>query len=266
MAGSEDSGRQILHPVLNGLFIAFSMYSRIPVPQAEWEGAGMGYVLCFFPTVGAVIGAAASGFCFLADRMELGPVAFACIGTALPILLTGGIHMDGLLDVVDARSSCQPREKKLEILRDPHTGAFAIIGCGVYLLLYAAAFSQLNRESFCAVAGIFVLERALSGWSVVTFPKAKREGLASTFAGEAKKKAVQMSMAAWGLGAAGFLICMSGLFAGGMAVAMAFCVFGWYYRMAKREFGGITGDLAGYFLQLCELGMLGMLVLGQWVR
>ena len=70
MAGSEDSGRQILHPVLNGLFIAFSMYSRIPVPQAEWEGAGMGYVLCFFPTVGAVIGAAASGFCFLADRME----------------------------------------------------------------------------------------------------------------------------------------------------------------------------------------------------
>ncbi|MCI8661328.1 MAG: adenosylcobinamide-GDP ribazoletransferase [Lachnospiraceae bacterium] len=261
MASSEDHGRQG-HPVLNSLFMAFSMYSRIPVPQAEWEGEGMGYVLCFFPVVGAVIGAVVTGFCFLADWMELGTVAFACIGTALPVLLTGGIHMDGLLDVVDARSSCQSKEKKLEILKDPHIGAFAIIGCGVYLLLYGAAFSQINRESFCAVAGIFVLERTLSGWSVVTFPKAKREGLVSTFAGEAKKKVVQISMAVWGIGAAGYIIGMRGFLAGSMAVAMAFLVFGWYYHMAKREFGGITGDLAGYFLQLCELGMLGMLVLG----
>ena len=49
MAGSEDSGRQILHPVLNGLFIAFSMYSRIPTPRFQWEERDMRYTFCFFP-------------------------------------------------------------------------------------------------------------------------------------------------------------------------------------------------------------------------
>ena len=58
--------------------------------------------------------------------------------------------MDGFLDVVDARSSCLPRERKLEILKDPHTGAFAIIGGGVYLILYLAVFSGLKDGGFPA--------------------------------------------------------------------------------------------------------------------
>lgn len=248
-----------MHPIVNSLLMAFSMYSRIPVPQAQWGGEGMKYVLCFFPMVGAAVGGVVAGFFFLADRLHLGKMAFACVGTALPVLLTGGIHMDGLLDVVDARSSCQPRERKLAILKDPHTGAFAITGCGIYLLLYAAFFSELSRDAFPAVAGIFVLERALSGWSVVSFPKAKREGLASTFAGEANKGAVEGMMAVWGLGAIAFMIWTGGPAAGVLAAFAAFLVFGWYYQMAEKEFGGITGDLAGYFLQLCELAMVGVL-------
>ena len=54
--------------------------------------------------------------------------------------------MDGFLDTVDARSSCQDRQRKLEILKDPHTGAFAVIGGGVYLLIYAAVFSTLKER------------------------------------------------------------------------------------------------------------------------
>ena len=68
--------------------------------------------------------------------------------------------MDGFLDVTDARSSFQSRERKLEILKDPHAGAFAIAGCGVYLLLYAAAFSELRLEAFPAIGGIYVMTRA----------------------------------------------------------------------------------------------------------
>ena len=53
----------------------------------------------------------------------------------LPVLVTGGIHMDGFLDTTDALSSWQPREKKLEILKDSHAGAFAIImGCSYFVL------------------------------------------------------------------------------------------------------------------------------------
>lgn len=167
--------------------------------------------------------------------------------------------MDGFLDVEDARGSCQTAERKLEIMKDPHTGAFAIIGGFVYLLLYLAALSELGAEAFPAAAGVYVLERALSGWSVVSFPKAKKDGLASTFARQAQKRAVQAAMVAWGIGAAVFLVRTGGKTAGGLAVAAALLAMAWYYRMAVREFGGMTGDLAGYFLQVCELGMLGVL-------
>ena len=96
--------------------------------------------------------------------------------------------MDGFLDVTDARSSYGSREKKLEILKDPHTGAFAIIGLGVYLLLYGAAFSELEFSDICLLSYVFVAERALSGLSVVSFPKAKKDGLAAEFSGKAKTK------------------------------------------------------------------------------
>ncbi len=67
-------------------------------------------------------------------------------GTCIPILVTGGIHLDGLLDTVDAKSSYGDRKKKLAILADPHVGAFAIIGGSVYLLLYAACLIQLFTD------------------------------------------------------------------------------------------------------------------------
>ena len=158
--------------LLESLVIACSMYSKIPMPSIPWSDRGMKHALCFFPVVGVVIGAVMAGFGWLAailPGLRPGTAAYSCLGTVIPILITGGIHMDGFLDTVDARSSFQPRERKLEILKDPHTGAFAIIGCGVYLLLYTAVFSLLGAEAFPAIAGIYVMTRAVSGWSVVSF-------------------------------------------------------------------------------------------------
>ncbi len=252
--------RSVLYPWKEALCIAFSMYSRIPMPQVSWTDGGMKYALCFFPLVGAALGAAVSGYCRLAVRLSLGPVAFACLGTAIPLIVTGGIHMDGFLDTVDALSSCQARERKLEILKDPHVGAFGVIGCGVYLLLYAAVFSELGPGAFPKGAGVFVASRALSGWAVVTFPKAKKDGLASTFSGKASHRAVRFAMAGW-LAAAGIYTAVcAGIEAGVCLFAAGGCVLWWYRRMAGKEFGGVTGDLAGFFLQVCELVMLAAFV------
>ena len=245
--------------VFQSFVIAMSMYSRIPMPRMEWSRGGMKYALCFFPLIGAVIGGLVTIFHIIAGRLGLGEVAAACIGTALPFLVTGGIHMDGFLDTVDARSSCQDRKRKLEILKDPHTGAFAIIGGGVYLLLYAAVFSLLKDRAFPAAAGIYVMTRAFSGWSVVTFPKAKKDGLASTFASGAQVRAVQAVMGVWALAAAGFFWYTGGALTAALLVLTAVAVLFWYYRTAMREFGGMTGDLAGYFLQIAELVMLAVL-------
>ncbi len=248
---------------LESFVIAFSMYSRIPMPQMAWTDAGMKYAMCFFPLVGAVIGAVMWGFSWLAWSLPLGEISRSCLGTVIPLLITGGIHMDGFLDTVDALSSCQPRERKLEILKDPHTGAFAIIGCGVYLLLYLAVFSELGAKAFPAASGIYVLTRSLSGWSVVSLPKARKDGLAASFSQHAQTRAVQAALGICGVIAALWIV----LFAGGlvgavMLLAAIACMF-WYCHMVKKEFGGVTGDLAGWFLQVCELAMFGVMALLQ---
>ena len=250
-----------LPSILESFVIAFSMYSRIPMPFIEWSERGMKYAFCFFPLIGAVIGFIMNLYVFAARAAGLGILAFSLLGTAIPLLITGGIHMDGFLDVTDARSSFLSRERKLEILKDPHAGAFAIAGCGVYLLLYAAAFSELGNSAFPAIAGIYVVTRSLSGLSVLCFPKARKDGLAATFAkgtgsGSLVVKAV---LTGWLLAGILFFLATAGVLPTAIIMAAAALVFFWYHHMALTEFGGTTGDLAGYFLQTAELVMVAAL-------
>ena len=163
--------------------------------------------------------------------------------------------MDGYLDVTDARHSYGEREKKLAILKDPHTGAFAIIGLGLYLLLYAGAVSELVGADVWLLPGALMLERACSGYSVVAFPKAKKDGLAAEFSRSAETKGVRVSMAVLAVLAISWMIYWGHL-RGALAALTALATFVCYYRFSMREFGGINGDLAGHFLQSCERNVL----------
>lgn len=249
--------------LLGSMVIAFSMYSRIPMPRVEWTKERMKYAMCFFPLVGVVQGICLAVFAWLMQSLKMEQL-YQVGGVVLPVLVNGGIHMDGFLDVTDAKSSYGGREKKLEILKDPHTGAFAIIGGCVYFLIYYGAFGELPVGFAASMGGIYVLTRALSGLSVVAFPKAKNSGLAAAFSDEAQKQAVVVCMAGYLILAAVFLVWTAGMFAGGVCLFAAALVYGYYYQMSVKNFGGITGDLAGYFLQICELVLL--LVLAITVR
>lgn len=254
--------------------IAAAMYSRVPVPSVEWTKERMRYVFCFFPLVGVLCGVGMWLWLLLAKWMGFSAESAGLIGTAIPIFITGGIHMDGFLDTVDALSSYGDREKKLEILKDPHTGAFAIIGCGVYLLCYAGLMIQwaemaMGREDFCvpfaksclALGTVFVLERAFSGLSVASFPCAKGTGLAAAFADSAHKKTVRICLSVWIFACLFVLIWTAGFTGFTVGISQA-AVFYWYYRMSKKKFGGITGDLAGWFLQVSEVVSLLVLTAG----
>ena len=139
-SGAQERG----NAMLKSLIIAFSMYSKIPMPRVEWDEKSMRYSLCFFPFVGAVIGLCSMG-CFYGMRaLGMGNIAVSAVLTVLPIVINGGIHMDGFLDTMDARSSYKSQEEKLEILKDPHTGAFAIIYGIVYLILVYGLFSEVT--------------------------------------------------------------------------------------------------------------------------
>ena len=106
-----------------------------------------------------------------------------------------------------------------------------------------------------AFACMLPAERALSALAVTFLPKAKKDGLAAAFSRDAKAQAVGVSSAVWiilsGAGALYF-----GRMAGILLILVTAGTYLWFRRMCLKEFGGITGDLAGYFLQSCERNML----------
>ena len=168
--------------------------------------------------------------------------------------------MDGFADTMDALSSYGDREKKLEILKDPHTGAFAVIWLCAYFLLNAALWSEADLSVFPAAALMFPLSRSLSGISVVSFRAAKNSGLLRTFQDGAQRRRVRVVLILWAAVCGAGMIWLSPI-PGSLALAAALLVFLHYFLLSRKQFGGTTGDLAGYFLQMCELAMLAVLIL-----
>ena len=179
--------------VLQTIAVAFAMFSAVPVPQFAWNEKNMRYALCAFPLVGLLCGAL---WC-VCGVLPLPAPARAAGFCLVPVWVTGGIHLDGYADTCDALASYGDREKKLEILKDPHCGAFAVIRLCSYFLAY---FALCTCVSFTPRVGVLwvlalVLERALSGLAVASFPMAKNTGLAHTFATAADKTAVRRVLA-----------------------------------------------------------------------
>ena len=107
---------------------------------------------------------------------------------------------------------------------------------------------------------LLVLERALSGLAVAAFPMAKNTGLAHTFASAADRTAVRNVLTVLAVLLCGALLALDG----GALAAVAILLFLWYHHVAVQQLGGITGDLAGWFLQKTELWMLAALCACQW--
>lgn len=237
---------------MKSFFIALSMYSKIPMPQFPWEEKDMRYAMCFFSLVGAIIGVAEVVWFFICQRYKVGNIAFSFVGAALPLLISGGIHMDGFMDTMDALHSYQGKERKLEILKDSHIGAFSVICLLGYELLYLGAFSEIKTFwQMLLVAITFFLSRTLSGIGVVSFKCARQEGTLYVFADSAHRRVVKLSLYLQLVLAVILLLYVSPVCGIVVAVGM-FLVFAYYRYKAYREFGGITGDLAGYFVTLAE--------------
>ena len=245
-----------MRELLRSCAIAFSTYSRIPMPMVEWNEKNMRHTLAFFPLVGAAVGAVFWGAGALCGLLDAGPILRAGVLTAVPALVTGGIHLDGYCDTVDALASHASREKKLVILKDSSAGAFAVIWCCVWFLAY---FSLLTEaKSLPTLAAGFVLSRALSARAIERLPSA-RAGM-----GAALKSGSRFP---WWVLALYLVLCGGAVWLWGeplaaLAALAAAALFYFYYKsMAIRQFGGFTGDLAGWFLQVCELVILAAVVL-----
>lgn len=250
--------------IVETMAVALAMFSAIPVKQPEWNEKNMRYALCAFPLVGLVCAGLWWGWMTVSRLLNFPELLRSGGLCLLPVLLTGGIHLDGYADTCDALASCADPDRKRQILNDPHCGAFAVIRLCSYFVAYLALCAALpvdGKTVICMGSG-FVLERALSGLSVAGFPLARGTGLAHTFATAADRNRVKKFLAGLAAILSALLLWQGGW--AGAAVLLAQLLMLWkYYRVALGQFGGVSGDLAGWFLQKTELWTLVALLLGR---
>ena len=226
-------------------------------------------MMAAFPFVGAVIAFfEAAWFVFALYVMNVlqksVSVHFFALGfTLIPVFVTGGIHLDGFMDTCDALASHAGTEKKLEILKDSHSGAFAVLGCVLYFLSWYVLSLELFGSNFTLVLpffSIFLISRFLSAFAAATFPIAKNSGLIHTFSTALARRFTAIWCAFW------FILISLALiyfwnYLGIALSASCLSIFCFYFVTAVKNFGGITGDTEGAFVQICELISLAICVI-----
>ena len=246
--------------VLRALAISFSTYSRLPVPQVRWDGESIRWALPLLPFVGLVLGAVLSIWLRLCVLFSL-PDGIKGLGAVLAqIWFTGGIHLDGFCDVCDALASRQSRERMLEIMKDPHIGAFGVTGCVLYLLSAFVLWQQVEvtRQALIVSLLLPALSRALTAAAALHLNNARGGGMLSQVT--AQTPATRLVSVVLAVVAAVIMACSSAPGAG--AVLVAGLALAYYLFVALKRFQGTTGDLSGWFLSYCELAMLaGFLIL-----
>lgn len=155
------------------------------MPHLELEEKDMRYVMGFFPLAGLVIGAVIYGWVYISGLLNVPDISRTLVLVVIPVLITGGIHIDGYMDTSDALNSYGDREKKLDILKDSHIGAFAVIRLLMYSAVYYAAeyiiVQKPDNMRLLLLALTFYLSRIISGLAAVNFRGARNNGMLHTF-------------------------------------------------------------------------------------
>jgi adenosylcobinamide-GDP ribazoletransferase len=244
------------------MIISLSLYSKIPMPTFEWDEKNYKHAIAFLPLVGIIIGYVSSLAVLLMDNLELPELVITIVLTLIPLIITGGFHLDGFMDVKDAFHSYQDREKKLQIMKDPHIGAFAVIGAGMLLLVWVGSAYLMVRKAFdsrmTAVLDVyyasFGLVRAFCGITSIAFPHAKEDGMLSM---ETKKSGAPdiIILTVFAAASGAYMVYKNINF--GLAAIIVLAVFSfWYKGKCKKEFGGVTGDTAGFYVVAGEAVVL----------
>lgn len=239
---------------------AAGLLTRLPVPvptttpaPAETQTAAAGHPARCYSLVGAGIGAAAAFAYGLGAWLSLPPFACALVALAAAMLLTGALHEDGLADVADGFGGGRDRLRKLEIMRDSRIGSYGVLA----LLLVAAArggsLAALAQPAAAAAALVAAHCLSRGGLAAIMWalPPARRDGLAVATGRPGGGDAIAALII--GLAAAFLLLD----FTAALTAVIAVATLQWVIAVqARRQIGGVTGDVLGAAQQLGEAAVL----------
>ena len=238
-------------------WIALQFLSSLPVRLSGMpEPAQLGRSLLCYPLVGLLFG----GLLWGLDAMLLGtPLLLhgALLLTAW-VLLSGGLHLDGLADSADAwLGGFGDRERTLLIMKDPRSGPIAVITLVLVLLLkFAALLALIEQRQTLALILVPVLGRGALLGLFLTTPYVRAGGLGQALADHLPRHAGWQVLLACAVGC----VLVTG-WTGVASLLIALAVFIGLRQMMLRRLGGCTGDTAGALLELLEMGVLVGLVL-----
>jgi len=240
---------------MRNLRTAFGLLTTLPFGMPEgWHPGDSGRAGSWYPLVGIVVGGL-TWLAWLALNQFFPPVVTGVLTVLVWIGLTGGLHLDGLADCCDGLLGSATRERRLEIMKDPHLGTFGGIGIILVLMTKAAALSVLAPAS-----GLGIILAATAGrWFILPaglLPLANPGGMGADFAKGLRRSAIFIT-AILPLALA-FLVGVPGFISLLAALAAAAAVLG----LAYGRIGGVTGDVFGLLVEVTETAILLVLIAG----
>lgn len=245
-----------------GLFAALQFLTIIPVKRRfspEEIGRSTGY----FPVVGIFIGLVLAGLNYLLS-LFLPPAVVNILLVVSLVVLSGALHLDGLVDTCDGLASHKTPEERWQVMHDSRAGGFGIVGV---VLLLLVKYISLNSVPQGLMMTTLILLPVVSRWAMVyavfAYPYARPSGLGKVFKqGTGWPQLAIATLIALAVAAALFQLA-------GLVIMLAI----WVIVVAaatylKRKFAGLTGDTYGAINEAAEVCVLILVILlahNQWL-
>jgi adenosylcobinamide-GDP ribazoletransferase len=225
---------------------ALQFLTILPIRRST---ASPGESAAFFPLVGALLGALAAAVLYAANT-PLGPSIAALLAISVLVLLTGGLHEDGLADAADAFRAGRSRDKIFAILKDSRIGAYGALTLIVSLLLRWQSLMRCKKYPIAGLTAALALSRASMVLFGATTPSAG-EGLGALFVKQISRRAAWAAVMQATLFAAlvGYLI---GWKPAAAMITADFLVIQLARTYFLRRLGGVNGDCLGATCQIVE--------------
>ena len=257
--------RSVSSDLLEDLRVSLMFLTRLPVSASSDEpGRPLSQASRAFPLAGIVVGLLTAAVFIVCLSLGLPAIVSSAIAVGSGVVMTGGLHEDGLADVADGFGGGRTVERKLEIMRDSRIGTFGVVALIIVVLIKVSAIAALvsSDKTWWAIAAAIVagacLSRSFMAVMMTSLPPARPDGR-SVEAGQPASDISRQSLLIGLAVSAGVLWVTWGFWVSVAAIVAAAGVYFIVKRLALRQIGGQTGDVLGCLQILAETSMLATL-------
>lgn len=255
---------------VRGFLMAWGNFTSIPCPSNKWDEECRGAMVNMLPLIGTLMGVVTVVVWVIMVFVGINPLFTGVVITALYFLMTGFIHLDGFMDCSDAILSRRPElEERCRILKDSHVGAFAVIALAFMMMLFAGSVATISENFDLGEGGMFMIvltcSRAFAAYDVIN----KKPMATSQYNGpiydDPKEKGTPAIVSAAAVSVIIYIlfICelsqpfnvvnLLTLFYTVVMVTLMKVITGWAGSSARKQLGGMNGDISGCMIVLGEM-------------